>query len=242
MQEQIAAMGDELMRLQSAQAQRAQAEPEPLPPAQALITDEDKKTYGQDLIDLVKRAAIEAVSPNLQALDNRNKRVVQAVTAAQRQAVFDRLDAEIPNWREINTSPRFKAWASLPDLYSGQLRGALLRAALGAANAPRVLAIFRGFLAEEQATGQLPAPQPAPQSQSAPAHAPAVPLETLVAPGRAHPAPGQTAQGAEKPIFTRAQISEFYRNKTRGMYAGREAEANQLEQAIFLAQREGRVR
>jgi hypothetical protein len=105
-----------------------------------------------------------------------------------------------------------------------------------------VIAFFKGFLAEEQATGQLPdpnVPQPAPQ----PPRVPAVPLEMLAAPGRAKPNGGDTpAASADKPVFTRGQISAFYTAVRQGLYAGREAEKNATEAAIFAAQNDGRVR
>lgn len=240
MQDQMAQMGEEVLRLTSMVEQR-QPPQTPPKPAAPLLTPEDREKYGDELLDVVRRAALEAVQPELQTLDQQNRQVVQRVTQSQRNATLASLDAELPEWRTINVSQRFRQWCALPDIYSGQVRAVLLRNAIQAAQAPRALAIFKGFLAEEQATGHLPAPQPAPQPP-APGHAPAVPLETLVAPGRAHPAPGQSGSPAEKPVFTRAMISQFYRDKMTGKWAGRDDAMNAYEQAIFLAQREGRVR
>jgi hypothetical protein len=70
-----------------------------------------------------------------------------------------------------------------------------------------------------------------------------VDLSTLAAPGRAKPASGNgIAVAADKPVFTRAQISGFYSNAGRNAYAGREADRKRDEAEIFAAQREGRVR
>lgn len=63
------------------------------------------------------------------------------------------LDAAVPNWREINNDPRFHQWLLLPDTYSGVIRDRLLKDAAAAANAPRVINFFKGFLA---AAGQAP--------------------------------------------------------------------------------------
>ena len=54
--------------------------------------------------------------------------------------------------------------------------------------------------------------------------------------------PGGTEVPGEKPIFNAVDIPQFYRDKTAGKYAGREAEMNALEAALFEAGREGRIR
>jgi hypothetical protein len=241
MQNTLGQLGDEVMRLQQGQQQPQDHRPAPLPTPVNPITEEDRRNYTPEFLDFVTRAARAAVAPDLDALSQQNQRVVQRVTQTQRASVYDKLDAEVPNWREVNVNPRFKTWCALRDLYSGQLRGVLLRNAFATADGPRVAAIFKGFLAEEQATGHVPAPQPV-QQPPAPGHAPAVPLEALAAPGRPNPAPGTDTLGAEKPIFTRAQVAAFYADVRRGAYNGREDDKNSIEREIFAAQREGRVR
>lgn len=248
-QEQMQEMGDELMRSQH-EIERLRAAPAPnsgpLPAApQQFLTQEEINAYGPELIDVVQRAARAAIMPDLQNLQGgvqaAVKQIGQRVQKVTVGSVEHQLDAALPQWRQINLDPRFKQWVSLPDVYSGQVRGKLLHAAFQAANAPRVLAFFKGFLAEEQATGQLPDPQaiePAPPPRSA-----AIPLDSLAAPGRPRPASGSLpAASADKPIFTRNQIAEFYRAVREGLYAGRDGDKNATEQAIFSAQREGRVR
>ena len=240
MQEQMQQMGDELMRLQRMVTQQRQIPPAPPTPRQPLVTDKDLEAYGPELIDVVKRAALEAVSPELARLNQTTQQVRQTVVKQSQDGVYQQLANAIPNWSEINQSPRFKAWAGLRDVYSGEVRSKLLNAALQAADAPRVVAFFRGFLAEEQATGQAPEPQ----HEAATPRQAAVPLEMLAAPGRAKPAPGGTMPGspADKPIFTRAQISEFYTRVRQGAYNGRDADKARDEAMIFSAQKEGRVR
>ena len=71
---------------------------------------------------------------------------------------------------------------------------------------------------------------------------PKVSLERLAAPGRAKTAAAPSAAPAEKPIFTRAQIADFYAQSTAGKFRGNLAEKARIEAEIFAAQREGRVR
>ena len=234
LQQQLSELGDELVRTQQ-HITRHQPEP---PKPQKLVTDEDVKTYGPELIDVVQRAAREAVAPDLQAIQNQTRQVNQRVAQTAQQGVYTALAEAVPNWNEINNTPEFKRWCSLPDIYSGELRGKLLNAALQGANAPRVIAFFKGFLAEGVATGNAPAPHAEPVTP----RVAAVPLETLVAPGRANPATGNTQVPGDKPVFTRAQIAGFYANVRKGVYAGRDADKASDEALIFAAQREGRVR
>ena len=241
MQEQLSDLGSELVRTQALlRGAPAQAQPAPGEPVQVL-TDEDRQNYGPDLINVAKRAALEAVSPELNSLKSENSQLRQRVTQQAQAGVYQSLDLEIPNWRQINDSERFKQWVRLPDLYSGVPKGRLLNDAFRAANAPRVVAFFRGFLAEEVATGQQPAPQPL-AAASAPARTAAVSLESLAAPGKAKPATGNDGVPADKPIITRAQISAFYSQEGRARYVGREADRKADEAMIFAAQKEGRVR
>ena len=240
MQEQMAQMGDELTRLQQVlnrtPAAQTQLKPQPL------LTSDDQEKYGPELIDFAQRAAREAVAPQLTALEQENQRLRRDVVQTKQGAVYETLDGQLPNWRTINTSPRFLQWLRLPDLYSGRVRGELLKEAFTAASAPRVLQFFKGFITDEEATGNaVPISQQQPGAQPSPRIA-AVPLETLAAPGAARPAPGNAQVPADKPIYTRQQIASFYTQVRQGYYAGREQEKAQLEADIFAAQREGRVR
>lgn len=248
MQQQMAELGDELQRVTSVLQTRGTAQEQPRQAVQSqarLLTDADVATYGPELIDVVKRAALEAVQPELQQVTQQTRQVNQRVAQTATAGLYQQLDAHCPTWREINVNPRFKAWCRSPDVYSGQVRGRLLNAAFQAADAPRVIAFFKGFQDEEVATGNAPAPQPEPQSASlapVPRQA-AVSLDTLTAPGRAKPATGDTlATSAEKPFVTLAQIRWFYSQAGRASYVGRDAERKADEATIFAAQREGRVK
>lgn len=255
LQQQMAELGDELMRCQQTITQLRQGTQPPqqraqpvrgqgLSVVQKFVTAEDVQTYGPELIDVVQRAAREALQPDLaqvaQQTQQTNQRVMQS---AQAQMYLD-LDRAAPTWREINVNPRFKAWCRLPDVYSGVVRGQLMKDAFQAANAPRVASFFQGFLAEEQATGQVPAPGAEPQAQAAQApRIAAVPLENLTAPGRAKPAGGdQPRSAADKPVYSRAQVAAFYANVRAGRYIGRETEKAADEALIFAAQADGRIR
>ena len=238
LQEQMREMGDELTRVHATITQRQQAPRQDPPPPRKLVTQADMDTYGPELIDVIRRAAVEAVAPELQSQRQEIRKTGQRVAST---TVHSALGAQIPNWEEINSSPRFLDWLRKPDVYSGQLRSAMLTAAFQAADAPRVLAFFKGFQTEEATTGHAP-----PAQQSSEPETPrvaAVPLESLAAPGKARPASDIQPQGPDaKPVFTRAQVASFYDQVRKGLYAGREADKAKAEQAIVAAGREGRIR
>ena len=244
MQEQMSQLGNELMRVQSVLPPEPQR---PTTPVQPLLTAKDQEDFGPDVIDFAKRAALEAVTPKLTELEQENQRLRQQIQRSSSNTVVQQLDAQVPNWRDINRNPRFVQFMRLPDIYSGRVRQALLDEAAQAGNSPRVIAFYKGFLQEEAATGHLeapPTPQPPAGLPPAPRE-PVVPLESLAAPGRVRPTSGSdlpAADAADKPIITRGQVAEFYNRVRAGHYRGREADKAAHERIIFDAQRDGRIR
>ena len=238
LQEQIAEQGRQLSDVLRQVNEQYQKKTEPV----RILTAEDEKTYGVEFLEVAKRAAQEALSPEIEALkrDQQDVRVREQRLASQ--LVLNELDEKLPGWREINTSAPFLAWLRLPDVYSGGVRGNLLRQAFAAASASRVLAFFKGYIAEAQATGQLPAQQTT-AAAPVPVRQAAVPLETLTAPGRIQPAPAQQQGSAsDTPWITRKQIAEFYSHAGAQRYVGREKDREHDQQIIFDAQRLGRIR
>lgn len=239
MQEQMAQLGEELMRTQRLLQGNNVPAPQPTTP---LITQADEQNYGSELIDLARRVAADTVAPELNSLRQQNQTLEHRLVNASRMTLIQELDRDIPDWRTINRSPRFIQWLRLPDVYSGVIRKQTLDAAYQAASAPRVKAFFEGFIRDEAVTGNADTDPPAEQPVVPVPRIAAVPLERLAAPGRAKPASGDTPGPADKPVFTRAQISKFYNDVRRGAYTGRESEKAAQENAIFAAQNDGRVR
>lgn len=251
LQQLVNDLGSELRATQQAMAQGGQQQPQAQPGGRThekLITDKDRETFGDDLIDVAARAAREAVAPELDALRGENAALNKRVTSTAQGELRAALAQAVPNWIGINRDGRFHGWLRLRNPYTGQVRGELLNAAYRAANAPQVIQTFKDFISEVRATGgevpgqrQEQPPQPDQGQQQVP-HQPAIQLDTLAAPGRARPAGGESQVPADKPNYSRAQISNFYRDVRRGAYAGREVDKNRIEADIIAAQSEGRVR
>lgn len=247
LQDQLMQMGDEVQRLTTALTTRPVYGKPDEPPVELakLITDKDVDTFGNELIDVARRAALEATAPELTRLERENQELQKRLQKKAQQDVYNALDRDVANWREINRSARFKMWLRLPDIYSRTVRGKLLSEAFQAADAARVVEFFRGFIRDEVAAGQIEA-QPADASQPAdkpaPTRTPAMQLDTLAAPGRAASATDAHPSHEGKPVYTHAEIKRFYNDVRRGAYAGRDALKAQIEADMFAAQREGRVR
>lgn len=242
----LAEVGEELVRTQATivrpQPQTTQTTP-PVP-AQPLLTQADVDTYGEDFLNVAQRAAIQAITPKLTQLERQNQVLTNQLRRQTIESINTAMDREVPNWMQINLSPRFKTWLRLRDIYSGRIRSELLNEAHRAADAARVASFFKGFLAEEEATGStefLQDSQPSP-SLAAP-HDPAVELSTLTAPGHARPAQGNQPTSADAPIYiTRTQIKQFYENVRKGAYVGRDQDYLNDQAIIFDCQKHGRIR
>lgn len=235
-----------LIATMQASGQGQQPKPESQPP-QVYVSQEERDEYGDPMLTVVGKRAREELSPEIAELKGTisqlQARLDGVGTVIQRQqtkTVYDTLADAIPNWQQINRSPEFAAWAAEPEPYSGQIRSKLIREAFSRHEGDRVVRFFQGFLSEAAALDPANA-QPGPGTAPAP-HAAGngkVPLETFAAPGRARSAPPELPP--EKPTYSRADITKFWSDKRRGLYKGREVEAEQIERDIFMAQSEGRI-
>jgi hypothetical protein len=130
------------------------------------LTQSDVYNYGEDLIGFTQRAAAQYVAPHLQALDQQNAELRRQVAEQTRKAMHDRVEAAIPNWRDIDSDPRWRAWLSEIDPFTGVIRQQVLDDAIAAGSADRVVAFFRGFQAQHGGAARSPgrprsaAPQP----------------------------------------------------------------------------------
>jgi len=121
------------------------------------LTQQDLDNFGPELLDVAQRAARHAMAPALNRLEQENEELRDEVTRVAKTSIDQYLDANVPNWREINNDPRFHSWLLAPEPYSGIIRDRLLKDAAHSANAPRVASFFKGFPREAGAAGQAPA-------------------------------------------------------------------------------------
>lgn len=210
---------------------------------ESFLKPEEISEYGEEFLGVVGKKAKAELLPELNGLRAQMTRIekqLEGQTVSNktraRHDMHIKLDEALPNWKQVNVAPEFHAWLALPDEFSGVIRHELLKTAYEQNNAPRVLAFFRSFLSQEAALDPAVNAQPDKDATSG-----KIPLADLAAPGRAKTAAAGTTP-VEKPFFTQAQIAKFYADSAAGRYRGREEEKKRIEDQIFAAQREGRIR
>jgi hypothetical protein len=165
-----------------------------------MLTRQDEENYGPELLDLTRRAAAEVVSPQLAQLRQENAQLRGMAQRSQRAEIERALNQAIPHWRAIYETPAFSTWLESPDDFSATTRSQLLRNAVAAGDASRVIAIYRGF----ERSGY---------------HAPTT---------QQRAASSRPSAGG-KPIYSRQQIADYYKRRQAGLiddatWARREAD------------------
>lgn len=190
-------------------------------------TEDDRANFGSDFVDLVERGVAARTSQYQDEIKQLKAQVAQMGSqlnqAGQnaevgRRAVFlNELDQMYPEWRQLNSDKGFLAWLKEPDPVSGIVRNDLLQKYNSDMNSYQVINIFRAY-------GGNPSYQ-----QRTPN------LARQVSPSRGRPT--QAPNG--KPVYTEAQIKDFYDGVRRHYYTDEQADA--IEKDIELAYAEGRI-
>ncbi|MGP8291757.1 hypothetical protein ACT3OH_15945 [Vreelandella zhanjiangensis] len=194
------------------------------------ITDEQlahfKQEYGEDLVTFIERMAQPksaiADAGNTQELQQRLDRLEADKQEDAEAHFWMNLEQAVPNYRQINSEAAFLQFLNQFDPQTGKQYQQALSDAQQSLDAKGVADVFKLYLNQ--------AAQNQPQKRAVP--------DEQVEPRTTKAAPTPQAQGGK--LWTGAEISQFYRDKTAGRYAADEAQ--RLEADIFAAQREGRVR
>lgn len=224
---QLAAANTEVDRLKLA--------PTPAPAELPGLTAKDLEDFGPELVDLVKRVS-GAQTQTLQAEVNRlngelttAKEQLGGVSTRQGQAdqasFVAALTGEVADWEAINVDEDFHLWLAQNDPMSGRQRQKLLEEAAAAFDSARVTTIFKNF---KQETGRADPPA-TPEPRPAPSITPPT--------GKTPPAPTPPAEKK----WSQKEINDFYTDVRKGLYKGRETEANAIEAQIDAAVASNRV-
>lgn len=220
-----------LLATMQSQQQASAAPTAPTKPVQGnlkLINDDEITEYGADLIDVVKRAAKEELLPVIDSLQRENAElknrlggVTQQVSVNSKEKFFENLGRKVPDWESINEHPEYLKWLDEADPFTGIPRQQLLDDAYAKFNVDRTAQFFLTWKGLQGIQQQAPA-------------AGSNRMERMVSPGRSK---GGVAPAQQGKIWTRAEISNFYRVKA-GLAKD---EAEKIERDIFKAQQEGRI-
>ena len=180
--------------------------------------DKFKEEFGEDLVDFVKRMTSRDTghNPKVDELEQKVHQFEQEKRQNAEATFWTALQDMVPNYLSINNDPAFHKFLAEFDPQTGKQRQQALVEAQQALDAGQVAGVFKAFIDQSQPQKpQIPEDQIDPQTSRA----------------------TDTPQG--QTVWTRAQISQFYRDKTQGKYS--RDEAQRLEADIFRAQKEGRI-
>lgn len=211
--------------------------------SEQLVTEEEMADYGPEFMDMVGRMArqvnreeIARLNATISKLEQQLQSVGGKVQKTEQESIYGQLDKNVENWREVNRNPQFLEWLAQRDPFSGRGRREMLQEAFNRGDAQRVIAFFNGFLREHAAVTESGTSGPGKQKSETTGQ-----LDKMVAPGRGRSGGNQTGARDEKRIWTEAEIAQFFTDKRKGAFKGKEKLAQQLENDIFAAQREGRI-
>lgn len=190
-----------------------------------LITDADKEKYGEDLLDVIKRATQQATASKDAEIADLKRRMDTVTTTASKvteSSYYSDLNRAAPNWVQLNSDERFLSWLDEYDPLTGRTRQELLEIAEQERDAERTARFFTLF---EELHGENKTPPPPTPNKSA------------------HQAPDSRKNNpapAAKRYFTRAEIRDFYAACRAGRVSPKDMVA--MEAEIHAASLEGRVR
>ena len=245
LQDQIRDLQTLIATLKKPSVEQSEPEEDDEVPAKSVryLKDDEISDYGEDFIDVVKRAAKEEFEPLISRLKSENAQlrsqvggVTSNIQQNVRQRMLESMDRKLPGWREINQSPEFVSWLNGTDPFSGQRRHDLLLKAFEVNDEARTLAFFQGYQNENAVvTSDYQQPATAPQRK------PKVDLETLVSPGTPKAGAAPRAQEGSSRIWSQREIARFYDDVTAGKYRSRQKDKAKIEAEIIKAANEGRV-
>jgi len=226
-------------------ANQVSTPPQPSQPTPAAakrrVTEADVTDYGEDLIDVVQRASLDALDPYVSKLEaklaqfeNMMGGVAQQTQLSARQQLFDKLGQAVPQWEDINRSGEFIGWLDEADPYVGVRRQDLLTQAFERNDVARVIAFFKGFLRDTGAASEPEQRTPTPAAGRAD-------LRTMVSPGKTRSSTTTPSKSNER-IWSQRDIASFYSDVLQGKYRDNVAKKEQIEREIIAAVNEGRVR
>lgn len=200
-----------------------------------LITDNDKEEYGEEMIDLMKRAAKEVyeetyskkeveLSSKIKDVDSKVENIYNQKESERYNNFIKELNRDIPDLQEINKNPDFKEWVNQVDPRTGKKIKQLVEDAIIAFDKARV-----EFIIGEFKKTQEPKKDTNSKKQE---------LENHIQPSKSKTNTVNTKEKTARRV-TRAEIKQFYLDKQKGKYTAKQSEA--MEKIIEDAVASGNV-
>lgn len=210
------------------------------------LDPEAYRDYGEEFQAVVTtlnetKAALDAANAEIGRLRGD---VGQSMGMAAQIGKERTLDALVPDWREVEGQQAWHDWLAEVDPLSGAPRQAFLADAYTQGDMRRVAEIIARYRSGGSGPGAGAAAasggQSAPGGDGGKAAALQTRLRERQAPSRSggeSPAGG----GQGKRVWTRSEITTFYKDSAAGVYAGRDAERQRIDNDIIAATGDGRI-
>jgi hypothetical protein len=114
---QVRELTEQIRSLQSTPPEPAKIQE---PTGSRLVTDHDRESFGDDLIDLQRRVAQEVAGKYEQQIAALEQRLMQTGNQVGEMTFEQKLHRAVPDFEAINADPRWVAWL---DEFSPELRG-----------------------------------------------------------------------------------------------------------------------
>lgn len=229
--QQVKALTAQIEELQKAQAK---PEPEQPPEPKRYVTDADKEAFGEDLLDVQRRVAMEVaekyeaqLSAMKRHIDNLESKLTETGGQIGAMTFEQRLRSAVPDFDTVNRDPRWVEWLDEHDPIVRGPRRVMAQRAFDAGDAEAVADYVKLFKASVQE-----------QSQQSDRKAE---LERQVAPKRTAAATPPPSQKPAAKVYTEAKATEVWGRIRDLSMRGQHDEAAKLEAEISAAYVEGRV-
>lgn len=230
LREQEARMRDLLARLEQKEKQ-----PEPKAEDERYLTDKDNEEFGQDLIDMTRRAAREEVRTEvrklLTQLDDRFKalmghvgQVEERVVLSESEKFWNRVKGVVSDWEQVDANPDWISFLDTSPEYTTETYRELAAKAIAAGDAGKVAALVKIWRGEPAAKTPEAPKQPHPD------------LQRQVAPSTAK----VSTPPSGKRMYSQQDYEALFDPRNPLGLAAKDLEAAQLDAQLALA--EGRVR
>lgn len=222
--EQLSQLHELLAGMQQAQTK---AEPQAGAEQDALLTAADSQNFGDDLVDMARRAARQEAQGLQQQLDE-IKQQIQGVSKTTKDMVEQSFESKLDQltenkWRTLDSDPLFITW-----LGESRYRHGVFQQAVQNQDAATVADFFNQYATEQTKQDE---------QREAPRNKRREQLQKQVAPGKSRSTNASTAEANEPKEWTRSEIASVYANSKQ--YS--KEEFDKLEREITAAQKAGRV-
>jgi hypothetical protein len=202
--------------------------------AEKLVTDDDVKNFGEDLIEVQRKVAREVAAEfqtkldTMQSENNELRELLGTTDSRVAESSFqNRLHRLVPDFDQLNDNPKWVAWLDEVDPVLRGPRRSVAQQAFATGDAEGVahyVDMFRSSQVE-------PTPDEKPKQTQE--------LERQIQPSRTASSSAKTSQTGKN--YTNSQIEGMFKKAATLHGSGRFDEANKLEAEIDAAFTQGRV-